>query len=1057
VTSSAVQPPADPGLDRAEAEEVLRYWQALLRHEEALALRPRARRPGARAEGVNFAAPVAGQDYMKLAIAGNERFLLEQRGRVRLELDAERLGFFEHWLANRYRQAEEEERRISHLALFPVLHSPREELLGLLRFPVELRWWAGERLFEVPGPAQRRAPAGGLLPPSEIEIEAQAAAAGEGLPFFVDVRLLRETLRVDADELDAFFALARKEPAPTGPQVVAALCKLLSASIAAEAGATAAATAPATSTATDAAAAASLETLQRLLATRLKQLSSGYRTFPLALVVASDRSRTTWHVQRDLEQALELIEERGLRPETPLGAYLGGRAAAGRERVCLGRWPRAPLTTSQRAALEHALGTSFAAVQGPPGTGKTTVILNLVAHQLIEKLRALVEGGVMGGDFILVTSTNNRAVDNVVEPLSDEALSEVPLCLRLGHRALMEKVTLRSLERVHAWLQRQPAQADAVELPAAKQAFAAALARVDARTRAAHAAYERRALLATLHEARAELVRLGSPDGQREASERVLTSIERLAGAGSERARAPDASWRKEPKPIALAVAALIRVLDQLAEQCESATPAALARVTALHARLRQHQLGVLSEALGAEVALQAPPAPASIDDWADAVASSLGPLVALQQALERLAEAEQAGERLHILEARIAELSAEPSNPAPEQLELSAEDEAADFEELFRRALALRTAWLREQRAPLLTSLEHAIVQCKNLRSLRSLLDSPKAAGSWLRQLFPSLGCTLLSLGNALRADQPSCRQVVIDEAGQCPQAYAVSALLRARSALFLGDTHQLEPVVGLSREDERRIARGLKLKLPPARLSPYQMFDESGNSAQSLADRAAAERPTLRDHFRCQPEIIRLPEVWCNYGMLVRTPPRSRSAQAPRLAAAALFQHCPGTQERFAGSWVNTAEIEQVVAWLGYLLQQGILPGDVGVITPFRSQSEALARRLSAARIPLARGLEEEEGDGSLELFAARELRGGVAVGTVHRFQGGERSIIVLSSTLTRAANLRFVDERVNLLNVAVSRAKEHLLVIGHAETLRAGRHTRLLVTETTPVQGF
>jgi superfamily I DNA and/or RNA helicase len=262
---------------------------------------------------------------------------------------------------------------------------------------------------------------------------------------------------------------------------------------------------------------------------------------------------------------------------------------------------------------------------------------------------------------------------------------------------------------------------------------------------------------------------------------------------------------------------------------------------------------------------------------------------------------------------------------------------------------------------------------------------------------------------------------------------------------------------VVGLSREDERRIQRGLGLQLSPERLGPYQMFDESGNSAQSVADRAVPLRPSLRDHFRCQPAIIALSEAWCGYGLKVRTPARSRSNQAPRLSAAALFQDCSGSQERFAGSWINRAEGEHVVAWLSYLLQHGILPAEIGVITPFRSQSEALVRQLAAARIPLWRALDEEEPDAGPDLFGGRELSGnGVSVGTVHRFQGGERSIILFSSTLTRAANLRFVDERVNLLNVAVSRARDHLLVIGHEATLRAGRNTRLLVSAAARTDG-
>jgi hypothetical protein len=784
----------------------------------------------------------------------------------------------------------------------------------------------------------------------------------------------------------------------------------------------------------------------------------------VALIVASERSRTTWHVQRDLEQAQELLEDSGLRAGTPFGAYLAGRAPAGRERVCLGRWPRAPLTASQRAALEHALGAPFAAVQGPPGTGKTSVILNLVAHQLIQKARSLVQSGVMGDDFVLVTSTNNRAVDNVVEPLSSDEHADLPLCLRLGHRALTEKVTSRVLERLQEWLERQPERPDPGELSAAKQAFSTALARVESRTRAAEAAYERRALRGTLQEARAELLRLGSEEGRSQAVARAAEAVQRLvaklAGPG-------EAPWRSAPRAALLSATSVIRALDQLSEHCEQDGPVALRRVTSGYGRLKKHQLATLGSALGGPVELAslerlAQAGAASLEQWEDAIVAELAALVLLEQSLQALAETEEAGERLRALDERIAGLSREAEDPPPEaQADHGGEEapeESAEFLLLFQRALELRRAWLRENRAAIIKSLQAAATQARSLRSLRSLLDSPKATGSWLRQVFPSFGCTLLSLGNALRSDQPSCRQVVIDEAGQCPSAYAVSALLRAHSALVIGDTHQLEPVVGLSREDERRILRGLALKLPLERLAPYRMFDESGNSAQSVADRAVPLRPSLRDHFRCQPAIIALPEAWCEYGMIVRTPPRSRSAQAPRLSAAALFQDCAGEQERFAGSWINPAESEQVLSWLGYLLAQGIAAGEIGVITPFRSQAEALVRRLGAARIPLARAHDEEEADPNLELFGARDARGsGVAVGTVHRFQGGERSIILFSSTLTRTSNLRFVDERVNLLNVAVSRAREHLLVIGHEPTLRAGRHTRLLVSESQRIPGF
>ncbi len=1081
----ASDPPAAKPVASREAAEVLRYWSAVLRYEEALSAHPRARRPAQGQEGaLNLAQPVAGQDYMKLPFAGAERFLLEQRGPCKQALDAERRAFFEHWLAARYRHVDDES-RLAHFVSFPVLHSPREELFGLLRFAVEPQWWCGERRFEVPSVAERRAPLQREAP-DQIELRALEPELKGAPPYFVDLKLLRETLRAPSEALDELCALLRREPAPSGAQLIDGLCQLLAKSIAEEQQGE-----PASKGELPA---EPLARLHALLSARLRQLGSRTRAFPVALVVASERSRTTWHVQRDLEQAAEQLEEDELDSDAPLGAYLSGSAPPGAGQVCLGRWPAAPLTGSQRQALEHALGSRLAAVQGPPGTGKTTVILNLVAHQLIEKVRAFVSSGVMSEDFVLVTSTNNRAVDNVVEALSIEPFIELPLCLRLGHRALTEKVSARVLQRAHAWLSQQPERVAPEELEAAKQAFSQALAQVDAQLGPAREAYQREAQLAQWQAARGELTRQGSAAARQEAEQLVAARVAALLqhgasqSAGTAAAQAAERSaangsavdrsamqataaepWRAAPKAAELACASALRAFDKLAELCDARGTGVLKRLRGGFERLQAREWVALERALGVSLPrVQAPGAgapdstaaktdakdpaaqPVTLEDWEDFVADAVTPLNALAQALAQLVASERAAEQLRALEQSLAA----PASAADPGLAPSEES----FALLFQRALELRGVWLRQHRAALLSALEQAISQCKNLRSLRQLLGSTKAGGSWLRQLFPSIGCTLLSLGNALDSAQPSCRRVVVDEAGQCPSAYAVSALLRARNALLIGDVHQLEPVIGLSREDEQRIVRSLKLSQPAQRLAPYRMFDESGNSAQSLADRAVRERPTLRDHFRCQPAIIALAEAWCGYGMTVRTPPRTRAEQAPRLAAAALFQDCAGEQQRYAGSWVNPSEIDQVVAWLAYLLQQGIPAADIGVITPFRSQSEALIRRFGQERLPLARALDEEEGSDNLELFGARGARGaGIAVGTVHRFQGGERSIILFSSTLTRAANLRFVDERVNLLNVAVSRAREHLLVIGHGETLRAGRNTRLLVSQAQPVAGF
>ena len=78
-----------------------------------------------------------------------------------------------------------------------------------------------------------------------------------------------------------------------------------------------------------------------------------------------------------------------------------------------------PPNPSQRQAIFKGAGTNdFVLVLGPPGTGKTTVILQWVQHFIKQGLR------------VLVTSQNNKAVDNVLERLAREESTE---CVRLGN------------------------------------------------------------------------------------------------------------------------------------------------------------------------------------------------------------------------------------------------------------------------------------------------------------------------------------------------------------------------------------------------------------------------------------------------------------------------------------------------------------------------------------------------------------------------------------------------------------------------------------------------
>jgi hypothetical protein len=98
-------------------------------------------------------------------------------------------------------------------------------------------------------------------------------------------------------------------------------------------------------------------------------------------------------------------------------------------------------------------------------------------------------------------------------------------------------------------------------------------------------------------------------------------------------------------------------------------------------------------------------------------------------------------------------------------------------------------------------------------------------------------------------------------------------------------------------------------------------------------------------------------------------------------------------------------------------------LLPESLGVITPYRAQANLIK-----------------------DLLIECSLGESVTVGTVHKYQGGERDTIILDLTESEPHSLgsflsatSFADTGARLLNVALSRAKRHLIVLGNIEFLR------------------
>jgi len=266
----------------------------------------------------------------------------------------------------------------------------------------------------------------------------------------------------------------------------------------------------------------------------------------------------------------------------------------------------------------------------------------------------------------------------------------------------------------------------------------------------------------------------------------------------------------------------------------------------------------------------------------------------------------------------------------------------------------------------------------------------------------------------------------VIIDEASQCGIPAVVPLLFQARRALVIGDAMQLPHISTLPAQTDAALRRRHVIArewLAEHQLSPVR------HSAFAATEHAAGGSLLLDEHYRCHPDIAAVPNRLFYGGRLtVLTDVRGRPALD---APAIIWKQVHGHAQRGPGgaSWRNLPEVKQVLACVEELLAK--LPtAEIGVVTPYRAQVDELDRRLRD--------------------------HDRVQLGTVHTFQGGERDVMVLS--LVAAANgaprrFDWIDQQRELWNVAITRARSHLVVVGDealwerrggvgAELLRAAR---------------
>ncbi len=305
----------------------------------------------------------------------------------------------------------------------------------------------------------------------------------------------------------------------------------------------------------------------------------------------------------------------------------------------------------------------------------------------------------------------------------------------------------------------------------------------------------------------------------------------------------------------------------------------------------------------------------------------------------------------------------------------------------------------------------------------------------------------------------------LLVDEAGQVSPEIGVPAFALAKKAIVVGDTRQIEPVwsmvPALDDQNMRRVG------LDPARQP--EAYRTSAGSMMHLAQLASLIQLTryddarrllpergllLRQHRRCKPEIIDYCDQFVYDGQLERIPiPPERLVFTALNLPSLGYIHINGECTSEGGSKQNLSEAAAIARWIAHKREDILrvaqehatrngqqargLKDIIGIVTPFSSQKNAIKRALQSI------GLAGEN----------------ITVGTVHALQGAERAIVLFSPVYdTSHADTYFFDKGYNLLNVAVSRAKEVFLVVGNrclfnpARNTPSGNLAKLLFAEPT-----
>ncbi|KAE8150792.1 P-loop containing nucleoside triphosphate hydrolase protein [Aspergillus avenaceus] len=279
----------------------------------------------------------------------------------------------------------------------------------------------------------------------------------------------------------------------------------------------------------------------------------------------------------------------------------------------------------------------------------------------------------------------------------------------------------------------------------------------------------------------------------------------------------------------------------------------------------------------------------------------------------------------------------------------------------------------------------------------------------------------------------------VIIDEASQALEAQCWISLLSASKVVLAGDHLQLPPTVKSTTQKSKDAATREKTDNSGDKKALGKFSLETTMFDRLLSLHGESIKRMLTTQYRMHETIMRFPSDELYESKLM----------ADEAVKARLLKDLPyeveetddtreplvfwdtqggdfpektedneiGKKEALLGeSKSNDMEALVVAKHVDHLVQSGVTPEDIAVITPYNGQLAILSQML-------------------------REKYPGIELGSVDGFQGREKEAVVVSLVRSNSENeVGFLAEK-RRLNVAMTRPKRHLCVCGDSETISKG----------------